>query len=803
MPAVAAMDVPLETTSPRRKDKIAEALHNMGSLNHNLDRLDLPSDPDAQATVTDLLDFTDYLPSDLMRSLTLLGHLDQTFINYTKSIEEHTKTYGALADIPAEKAQDALKFRTNILQDVNGAAAARNFADAEACRAAENVDRHLARARNIHDKLVAIREAYPTSRDASPEPQKSRSPQVSRAQKPKITLRLDGSRKSGDRAGSKVRHRRMTRITVPGEVLAPYDLDYESYGSESDESIDEAPTPGATPGRSLGGTIKLKLNNNANNNTTTTTNNNNSNNNNAAKNRTPKPARPPRAPGMGTNVHSAVAGISTSNALAKLKPPPEDAVLGGPDAPWLQLTAWELAKLRKRMKKNAVWSPSDTMISRELKTLGRGIEAYRAAKSKADAVGEALEHSIQPLVDGDDGTRVSTEGAISLDTLEKAEVQLSNRGMKLNEAKKLKRENQAKELAKVAAEEAEDASRKMAVAAEGLKDLFGKTKAGEDKSTPAPAKTPKRAAPKKRKRETEEPVVEKVEVETPQPVKPAVKKAKMETPIPPPPSLASTIVPVIEPAPFIASTSDAAASRAESAPAPVPTSPKKSSTPILPPGTVKREVKKEIKKAQPVKAQPPPSAVTPPPLELLPAKRPTSARAALSRPTSRGKAASVEPVPTATKDRPRRASTVHNTPAPEARAPPNRRAKRPAPGIVTGGAGIEGAKAVSKRSAAPRKKGGKKQKDEKSGMITEVMDEIDDEGNVIDPNEPRYCVCNRVSFGTMIGCENDQCEKEWFHLECVGLTEIPARTTKWYCPDCRVNFDAGERGEIDSRGKKK
>ena len=32
--------------------------------------------------------------------------------------------------------------------------------------------------------------------------------------------------------------------------------------------------------------------------------------------------------------------------------------------------------------------------------------------------------------------------------------------------------------------------------------------------------------------------------------------------------------------------------------------------------------------------------------------------------------------------------------------------------------------------------------------------EVDDEGNVIDPLEERYCLCNRVSFGTMIQCDN-------------------------------------------------
>lgn len=38
------------------------------------------------------------------------------------------------------------------------------------------------------------------------------------------------------------------------------------------------------------------------------------------------------------------------------------------------------------------------------------------------------------------------------------------------------------------------------------------------------------------------------------------------------------------------------------------------------------------------------------------------------------------------------------------------------------------------------------------------------------PDEPTYCHCNRISFGEMIGCDNDDCPIEWFHLACVGLT---------------------------------
>ena len=46
------------------------------------------------------------------------------------------------------------------------------------------------------------------------------------------------------------------------------------------------------------------------------------------------------------------------------------------------------------------------------------------------------------------------------------------------------------------------------------------------------------------------------------------------------------------------------------------------------------------------------------------------------------------------------------------------------------------------------------------------------------------------------------CKQEWFHLECVDLAEIPARTTKWYCPECRILLNIGEKGEVSARGVK-
>ncbi|XP_063103102.1 inhibitor of growth protein 1 isoform X2 [Cavia porcellus] len=53
----------------------------------------------------------------------------------------------------------------------------------------------------------------------------------------------------------------------------------------------------------------------------------------------------------------------------------------------------------------------------------------------------------------------------------------------------------------------------------------------------------------------------------------------------------------------------------------------------------------------------------------------------------------------------------------------------------------------------------------------------------IDPNEPTYCLCNQVSYGEMIGCDNEECPIEWFHFSCVGLNHKPKG--KWYCPKCR------------------
>ena len=49
-----------------------------------------------------------------------------------------------------------------------------------------------------------------------------------------------------------------------------------------------------------------------------------------------------------------------------------------------------------------------------------------------------------------------------------------------------------------------------------------------------------------------------------------------------------------------------------------------------------------------------------------------------------------------------------------------------------------------------------------------------------------YCICRREEFGYMIFC--DECE-DWFHLECVNVTEeqaenMKANNLKYFCPPC-------------------
>ncbi|KAI4860938.1 inhibitor of growth proteins N-terminal histone-binding-domain-containing protein [Hypoxylon rubiginosum] len=54
-------------------------------------------------------------------------------------------------------------------------------------------------------------------------------------------------------------------------------------------------------------------------------------------------------------------------------------------------------------------------------------------------------------------------------------------------------------------------------------------------------------------------------------------------------------------------------------------------------------------------------------------------------------------------------------------------------------------------------------------------DDDDEEGK-------KYCLCQHVSYGDMVACDNPDCPYEWFHWTCVGLKSEPEG--RWYCPTC-------------------
>ena len=47
-----------------------------------------------------------------------------------------------------------------------------------------------------------------------------------------------------------------------------------------------------------------------------------------------------------------------------------------------------------------------------------------------------------------------------------------------------------------------------------------------------------------------------------------------------------------------------------------------------------------------------------------------------------------------------------------------------------------------------------------------------------------YCRCPYDEVSQMIGCDANDCPYEWFHFECVGISEAPEG--QWYCPECRL-----------------
>lgn len=716
------------------------------------------ADPDAQATVTDFLEFTEHLPADMMRSLTLIGKLDGDYADASTRLHDLALTWGRLPSLPADERPAPADLRGDVSGELGRVLTARTYSHAEAVRMAENVNRHVNRLKLIHAKLRTMLDKYSAGDENNASPvATARSPQAARGNKRQPA------------GGEKGRRPRGPRITVPGEVLAPYEVGYDTDSGESESSeeedeeevVDRRRTPaaaraGSQKPRSRKPTEKTPK---------------------VPKMRIPKPASQVPHP------NAAPSGAPVDPTA--LRPPPPDAAIGSDDAPWLQLTQWELARLRKRMKKNAAWVPSDTMINRELKTLGRGYDGWASAKKKAEEEGVPFEPALpKPIIDDATGSEHLPMGAVSMDSAIAAEDKtLTNRGHELNKAKKIKKDR----LSDQAAKEAEESARRIALIARNLQVSF---QPPQPSSGVTQAKNTKRPQ-KKRKRDS----VSEADAEKPDPA--ALKRSKTETPIPipqhinlprqtpiQPPQvtpgssqlpLSTTPVPLpvhcqdqsimvgaksstaTSPAPSsdVGTTTSLVPTKAPAGDSAAPVA--KPNTPILPPV---RETRARGAGAKEKAAAPPP-AKTPGSRGNTPGATAPSAEVSSRRPPSRGQAGGQEQPGQQQQglaaERTRRASTARNTPAPEPPLrQPGKRTKRPAPGIISRTNSGGNNSAITKRKAAPKKsKRGAQKKERGQTAEAEAEVEVDEEGNVIDPNEARYCFCNRVSFGTMVMCEND------------------------------------------------
>jgi hypothetical protein len=418
--------------------------------------------PDAQTTVNDFLDYTEFYPSDLVRSLTLIGDLDSTYAEAVQQVHELTSLYCKLPQLPDRERPDPAVLRKQIAQQLQTAINQREYAYTEAARLYEVTVRHCQRSSIIKRKLQAQPE--PPSRDPTPPPV-SPSALKRSYDRPRLHLTFDGARKH----------------------LTPNRGRQRAYSVTSSDESD-----GPRRGQQTDRPRKAQT----------------------YKDRPHKQrSRPPGV--AGTNVHSSIAGISTSNALAKLTPPPADARPGSKWAPWLKLTEYEMAVLRKQMKKNAVWTPSMTMVNRELERKHRTRADYEQEMARCEAAGEQMldeepetllqiataqgidDPALSATANAADGLTAPGEPAPARER-EREDTAESPGGQTQLDTRRKKARGGLRAL--------EDATKTIQNAADGLKELTFVSHTTSTPPTSARKRSATRPATNKRKRDTTPPV---------------------------------------------------------------------------------------------------------------------------------------------------------------------------------------------------------------------------------------------------------------------------------------------------------
>jgi hypothetical protein len=120
-----------------------------------------PDDPELHNVVTDFVDYTEYFPSDMIRSLTLIRNLDERYTDATQQVHEYALQLG-------KPATDAAELKRKMSKALQQATIYREAACAEANRLAESAERNRKRLGLIRKKLQAL--PLPPSRDPTPPP---------------------------------------------------------------------------------------------------------------------------------------------------------------------------------------------------------------------------------------------------------------------------------------------------------------------------------------------------------------------------------------------------------------------------------------------------------------------------------------------------------------------------------------------------------------------------------------------------------------------------------------------------------
>ena len=779
-------------------------------------------DPDAQATITDFLDFTEYFPSDLIRSLTLIRGLDTTYQSNAFAIHDLTKVYSTLPTINPSNRPDPSNLRQQISYHLDRAIDARENAFAEATRAYESASRNANRLQSILSKLRAL--PTPPSRDPTPQPisspeaKRSRSGRkIDNAFAPRLTL--NPPRYPVAIAGQK----RKRQLIIPGEPLPPYDPDSPIASTEqSDTEAPASPTNAAGQGPK---SLKLKVS---------------------------RAERPPgsRAP---RRYHS---------SMPRPDPPPEDAQIGSEHRPWTRITPWERFRIQKSMKKGVEWEPPGTLVRKTLEKDGRGLANFEEAKKKAEEEGTELLDCDAHLRDGatppptapppvtvppsqpapivpavptvppvpivptvPTATReaspvpkpkpsTSESRPATADSAPPSGTIVVEKREKKTPAPKRSRKSATNAVKDpVVDEAAKRTTLELQTAAQGLNNLSRLLNGLYRPPTPVVTPTP---PPKKKRKTTSRPTPSIApEQSSPAPSK-EPQSAQSDTN---PPSLTPTV--------------SAPASTTSTAKIPLKislsTQPPQASQATIPSTVASTELSSPTSQKEPSRASSriasrQPSIIpkvdpslTPPPPPAAALSRQSSARPPSRRSITTSVEPSVAPVIIPTTRNLRRnstpASNLRKTPKPTASpkttepTAASRRSKRP-----------QGAVAQNKEDGAAiiktnRRKGNKPGLKLKPTTALEdnsvaaaaaaaaaaaqayMRTDIDGRVEIIPEDEPRYCLCDDISYGDMIACDHGVAEdgcREWFHMGCVGLLDMPGRTVKWYCPNCRIKLRKGE-----------